>query len=92
MIRAGAFSRRPAGIRRVDAVLQGTGTEGLFAGTSTGANLVAALQVGIRLGPTATVVTALCDTGLKYLSAGLYVVDGAIPNTSATARMLSPAS
>jgi len=47
-------------------------TEALFAGTSTGANLVAALQVGMRLGPAATVVTIMCDTSLKYLSTGLY--------------------
>jgi cysteine synthase len=47
-------------------------TEGLFAGTSTGANLVAALEIGRRLGPHATVVTVMCDTGIKYLSTGLY--------------------
>lgn len=46
--------------------------EGLFAGTSTGANLVAALAVGKRLGPQATVVTVMCDSGLKYLSTALY--------------------
>ena len=42
--------------------------EGLFAGTSTGANLVAALQVAAALGPQGTVVTVMCDTGMKYLS------------------------
>ena len=47
-------------------------TDALFAGTSTGANLVAAIQVGRRLGPEATVVTVLCDTGIKYLSTGLF--------------------
>jgi cysteine synthase len=41
--------------------------EGLFAGTSTGANLLAALRVAEQLGPRATVVTVLCDTGMKYL-------------------------
>ncbi len=41
--------------------------EGLFAGTSTGANVVAALRVAEGLGPDATVVTVLCDTGMKYL-------------------------
>jgi cysteine synthase len=46
--------------------------EGLFAGTSTGANLVAALKVAERLGPGATVVSVLCDTGIKYLSTDLY--------------------
>lgn len=46
--------------------------EGLFAGTSSGANVLAALQVAERLGPGSTVVTLLCDSGLKYLSTGLY--------------------
>ena len=41
--------------------------EGLFAGISTGANLVAALRMAKQLGPHATVVTVLCDTGMKYL-------------------------
>ena len=47
-------------------------TEALFAGTSTGANLVAALEVGQRLGPDATLVTVMCDSGVKYLSTALY--------------------
>ena len=47
-------------------------TEGIFAGTSTGANLVAAFEVGRRLGPEATVVTILCDTGMKYISTPLF--------------------
>ncbi|MFI9507395.1 PLP-dependent cysteine synthase family protein [Nocardia sp. NPDC052566] len=42
--------------------------EGLFAGTSTGANVVAALRVADRLGRDSTIVTLLCDTGMKYLS------------------------
>lgn len=46
--------------------------EGLFAGTSTGANVVAALFVAARLGPGATLATLACDTGLKYLSTDLY--------------------
>lgn len=46
--------------------------EGLFAGTSTGANLIAAIEVGMRLGPKATVVTVMCDSGIKYLSTPLY--------------------
>ncbi|MCP8937611.1 cysteine synthase family protein [Alsobacter sp. SYSU M60028] len=41
--------------------------EGLFAGTSTGANVVAALREAQRLGPDATIVTMMCDTGMKYL-------------------------
>jgi cysteine synthase A len=46
--------------------------EALFAGTSSGANVVAALEVAARLGPEKTVVTLLCDSGLKYLSTDLY--------------------
>jgi cysteine synthase A len=44
--------------------------EGLFAGTSTGANVVAALRLAEELGPGATIVTIMCDTGMKYLSKG----------------------
>lgn len=46
--------------------------EGIFAGTSTGANVVAALRVAERLGPDATVVTVAIDSGLRYLSTDLY--------------------
>jgi len=46
--------------------------EALFAGTSSGANLVAAMQVAMRLGPGARVVTLLVDSGLKYLSTDVY--------------------
>ena len=46
--------------------------EALFAGTSTGANVVAALRVAARLGAGATVVTLACDSGLKYLSTDVY--------------------
>jgi cysteine synthase len=42
--------------------------EGLFGGTSTGANVVAALRLAEKLRPEATVVTVMCDTGMKYLS------------------------
>ena len=41
--------------------------EGLFAGTSTGGNVIAALRLAEQLGPHATVVTVMCDTGMKYL-------------------------
>ena len=41
--------------------------EGLFAGTSTGSNVIAALRLAESLGPEATVVTVMCDTGMKYL-------------------------
>ena len=41
--------------------------EGLFAGTSTGGNVIAALRLAEQLGPDATIVTLMCDTGMKYL-------------------------
>jgi cysteine synthase A len=46
--------------------------EALFAGTSSGANVVAALRVAARLGPGARVVTLMADSGLKYLSTDVY--------------------
>jgi cysteine synthase A len=46
--------------------------EGLFAGTSSGAHVLAAIQVGQRLGPDARVATLLVDSGLKYLSTSVY--------------------
>jgi cysteine synthase A len=46
--------------------------EGVFAGTSTGANVAAALRVAAGLGPGHTVVTIAVDSGMKYLSTPLY--------------------
>ena len=46
--------------------------EALFAGTSSGANVVAALRVAARLGSGATVVTLLADSGLKYANTDVY--------------------
>lgn len=46
--------------------------EGLFAGTSSGANVIAAMQVAERLGPDATIVTLMCDSGLKYVNTDVY--------------------
>jgi cysteine synthase len=46
--------------------------EGLFAGTSSGANVIAALRVAERLGPEGTVVTLMVDSGLKYLSTDVF--------------------
>ena len=40
--------------------------EGIFAGTSTGVNVVAALRIAEQLGSGATVVTVMVDTGMKY--------------------------
>jgi cysteine synthase A len=46
--------------------------EGLFAGTSSGANVLAAIRIGQELGPKATVVTLMVDSGLKYLGTDVY--------------------
>jgi cysteine synthase len=48
--------------------------EGIFAGVSTGLNVVGALQIALELGPGHTVVTVAVDTGLKYLAGDLYNV------------------
>jgi cysteine synthase A len=41
--------------------------EGLFCGTSTGANVIAALRLAEQMDKGATIVTVMCDTGMKYL-------------------------
>jgi cysteine synthase A len=46
--------------------------EGVFAGTSTGANVAVALRIAGRSGPDHTVVTLAVDSGMKYLSTALY--------------------
>jgi cysteine synthase A len=46
--------------------------EGIFAGTSTGANMVAALRTAEKLGSGSVVVTLMCDSGIKYLGTDLY--------------------
>jgi cysteine synthase A len=46
--------------------------EALFGGTSSGANVLAAIRIGERLGPRAKVVTLMADSGLKYLSTDVY--------------------
>jgi len=46
--------------------------EGIFAGTSSGMNAVAALQLATELGEGKTVVTVAVDTGLKYLAGDLF--------------------
>jgi cysteine synthase A len=50
--------------------------EGLFAGTSSGANVVAAIREAQKLGPGSTVVTLIVDSGLKYLTTDLYASSG----------------
>jgi len=46
--------------------------EAIFAGTSTGANVVAAARLAERLGPGATVATIIVDSGLRYLSTDVF--------------------
>jgi cysteine synthase len=46
--------------------------EGIFAGTSSGLNVAAAIQVARELGPGHTIATVACDSGLKYLDGDLY--------------------
>ena len=49
--------------------------EGIFAGTSTGLNVVAAIGLAQELGPGHTVATIAVDTGLKYLAGDLFALD-----------------
>jgi cysteine synthase A len=46
--------------------------EGVFAGTSGGVNIVAAINLARELGPGKVVATVAVDTGLKYLAGDLY--------------------
>ena len=46
--------------------------EGIFAGTSSGMNVCAAIEIAKELGPDHVVVTVACDSGMKYLSSGLF--------------------
>ncbi|TAK17753.1 MAG: cysteine synthase family protein [Acidobacteria bacterium] len=46
--------------------------EAIFAGTSTGANLVAALRIASRMRPDSTVLIIAVDHGLKYVTTELY--------------------
>jgi cysteine synthase A len=46
--------------------------EAIFAGTSSGANVIAAIQVAERLGQGRKVVTLMVDSGLKYLNTDIY--------------------
>ena len=46
--------------------------EGVFAGTSSGVNLAAAIALARELGPGKVVATVAVDTGLKYLAGDLY--------------------
>jgi cysteine synthase A len=46
--------------------------EGIFAGTSMGLNVAAAIKTGKTLRPSGAVVTVACDSGMKYLASGLF--------------------
>jgi cysteine synthase len=46
--------------------------EGIFTGTSSGLNVVAAVQLAAELGPGRTIATVAVDTGLKYLAGDLF--------------------
>ena len=46
--------------------------DGIFAGISTGANVVGAHRLADRLGPDAVIVTLAVDTGFKYMSVSPY--------------------
>ncbi len=50
--------------------------EGIFAGVSSGANVVAALRIAERLGPDASVATLIVDSGFRYLSTDVYAQPG----------------
>lgn len=49
---------------------------GLLVGTSSGANVVAALRIAAELGPDARVVTLLCDRAERYFSTPLFDLPG----------------
>jgi cysteine synthase A len=51
--------------------------EGIFAGTSTGLNVVAAVELARQLGAGHVVATVAVDTGLKYLAGDLYSPEAA---------------
>ena len=54
--------------------------EGIFAGTSSGGNVHAAIRIAKKLGPDSKIVTLMVDSGLKYLSTDLYRTDVAPEN------------
>jgi cysteine synthase len=46
--------------------------EGIFAGTSSGANVVAALRLAQQMGPASTIATIIVDSGLRYVSTDVF--------------------
>ena len=85
-IEGGGIGRRPPQLRTTDfdeaiavpeadalaMAREAARGEGIFSGPSTGANLVAALELARRIGPGHRIVTVQVDSGLKYLSGPLY--------------------
>ncbi len=49
-----------------------TGLEGIFGGTTSGANVWAAIQRARIIGPGKKIVTVIIDSGLRYLNGDLY--------------------
>jgi cystathionine beta-synthase len=58
-----------------EAALTAASSEGVFGGTSSGANLWACRMLANRLTQPATIITVLPDSGLKYLSKYLKFID-----------------
>lgn len=52
--------------------------EGVLCGTSTGCNVVAAIELAAERGPGTNIVTFGCDTGAKYLDGDLFPTTAAI--------------
>jgi cysteine synthase A len=52
-----------------DMALQLAREEGIFAGASTGANVIAALRLSEQMATNVTIVSVMWDTGMKYLKA-----------------------
>jgi cysteine synthase len=50
--------------------------EGIFAGVSTGANVVGSRRLAEQLGPEAVVVTLAVDSGFKYMTSAPYATLG----------------
>ncbi|MCJ7446205.1 MAG: hypothetical protein MUO72_00780 [Bacteroidales bacterium] len=46
--------------------------EGIFGGTTSGANVWAAIQRARIIGSGKKIVTIICDSGLKYLNGDLF--------------------
>ena len=57
---------------------------GLLVGTSSGANVVAAIQTARDLGPDATVVTLLCDRAERYFSTRLFAEEKSLTDSVAS--------